>query len=652
VADKITQDEDGEQIETKEARNVFDGYALVEAAFIQSPGQPYPYGIQGLPAINTTNPTKRAHLQAIQAEVTRMAESLDAIADLALAEGVFQVTQGNYDRAGAMLSAMTQGNSPPDPEIVRTLRSGTPIAQRVALHLQTGAVASTWPGGLGKRGTVEQGLNRWLADMLPRPARIRFVVRLNGAPPVEQNIATLGLQPIDLVYMIGDDLLGETTELETRIAFDNRRRNKDDSLDVQIEFMAALSDPQSVTLFELLPQLRALRQIVTDSRPLEPNDYVLPSEASSRPIQDADQQGVDFAELNTRVQAASTAFTTAVDNLRLNIPVLGADGQPDSKRANAEKLRTALRALADFGVPDAFPLSAFGASAEAKLILTQQAVNIHTIASRNLENALALKAAGDSDSLNPQERVARYRAAVQAIFGASFNLIPRFNLKNQAEVQAAASFRDAAPAANLTRHHRANPVIIDEWLQGVARVQPRVGKLEMAYILGENFGTPRTQQKPLQLPFRQSDFWVAVEYPETFVPEGEFLSILQILPSTGFQPAVLQCGLMIDEWVEVIPSKFETTGIAFHIDQPGTEPPQTLLLAVTPEISGTWTWDKLVGILQDTFDRAQLRAVEPEQIGDTALGQLLPAILTPVASRRFATISTDLIHQTAVRFSD
>jgi hypothetical protein len=41
----------------------------------------------------------RSVKQAIIAEVERLKETLDSISDLSLAEGVFQVTQGNYERA-------------------------------------------------------------------------------------------------------------------------------------------------------------------------------------------------------------------------------------------------------------------------------------------------------------------------------------------------------------------------------------------------------------------------------------------------------------------------------------------------------------------------------------------------------------------------
>src|SRR5690606_32740541 len=138
------------------------------------------------------------------------------------------------------------------------------------------------------------------------------------------------------------------------------------------------------------------------------------------------------------------------------------------------------------------------------------------LTSRSLESAQALKAAGDDATLSSQERIARYRAAAQAIFGGAFNLIPQFSLTNAQAVQEAVTFRAAPPAGNLTRHPRANPLIVDEWLQGVTRVQPRAAELETAVIMAEAFGLPQAMQpKPLQLPFRPSDFWIAVEYPET-----------------------------------------------------------------------------------------------------------------------------------------
>ena len=116
-----------------------DGYALLEAVFVQDPPLQYPFGVEGLP----TDPNDGAR-QAIIVEVKRLEDTLDSIADLALAEGVFQVTQGNYERAGAMLKALSEGNAPPEPEIVRTPRSGVVVNHKLAVHLETGEVVSPW----------------------------------------------------------------------------------------------------------------------------------------------------------------------------------------------------------------------------------------------------------------------------------------------------------------------------------------------------------------------------------------------------------------------------------------------------------------------------------------------------------------------------
>ncbi len=656
VADKITPDEEDEHIETKEARNVFDGYALLEVTFLrdEEEREEYPYGIEGLP-----DPELKSGKAAIVAEVSRMADTLDAIADLALAEGVYQVTQGNFDRAGAMLKALTEGNNPVEPEIVRTPRSGSALTQRVTLHLATGGgITSPWPGLLSERAKMEPGLNKWLGDLLPSPDKIQYAVRLGDSAPEQQNLASLGLQPIDLVYLIGDDLADETTELESRIAYENRRNVDDDSLAVRIEFMADLADPEGITLFALLPLLRAQRELVTGSRPLAADDFGLPSETTSSPAEDANPKGYDLVELQGRVEVAFTAFTDAVHELGNAIPDPDADGNRDLALADAEELRRTLLSLAAFGVPDAIPLSAIGASDEAKSLLVNQAVSIRESVDQKLIRAEALKTAGNETTLTAEARTARYREAAQAIFGPAFNPIPVFKLKDPGEIQAAVDFRDAGRALSLTRHHQDNPHIVAEWLQGVARVREKVGTLESVLIFGEALGRFSLDIKPLQLPFREQDHWVAVEYPEVksedvdkpdaFVPEGDFLSLVQWLPSSSFTPGQPQSGLLVDEWLEVIPGKRETTGIAVHYNQPSTEPPQVVLLAVTPEITGAWTWDKLAGILNDTLNRAKRRAVEPDQLGNGAFGHLLPAVISAVTSYPFATISTDFVHQTAV----
>ena len=65
-------------------------------------------------------------------------------------------------------------------------------------------------------------------------------------------------------------------------------------------------------------------------------------------------------------------------------------------------------------------------------------------------------------------------------------------------------------------------------------------------------------------------------------------------------------------------------------DQPGSEPPQTLLLAVSPHRKPMWVWNDLADTVLETMEMARKRAVEPAQIQDSYLGQFLPALVAPI----------------------
>ena len=77
-----------------------------------------------------------AEAAAINAEADRLLESHDAVADLALSEGVYQAVLGNYDRVASTYDAYARGNFPPEPDVVRTPLNGIGLTHRVALHLE------------------------------------------------------------------------------------------------------------------------------------------------------------------------------------------------------------------------------------------------------------------------------------------------------------------------------------------------------------------------------------------------------------------------------------------------------------------------------------------------------------------------------------
>ena len=90
------------------------------------------------------------------------------------------------------------------------------------------------------------------------------------------------------------------------------------------------------------------------------------------------------------------------------------------------------------------------------------------------------------------------------------------------------------------------------------------------------------------------------------------------------------CGLLIDEWTEVIPLEKETTGLSFHYDRPNAEAPQTMLLVTPTKLTGNWEWIDIVDALHHALDSARLRAVEPYHIDQTVYARYLPPLLSPV----------------------
>jgi hypothetical protein len=97
-----------------------------------------------------------------------------------------------------------------------------------------------------------------------------------------------------------------------------------------------------------------------------------------------------------------------------------------------------------------------------------------------------------------------------------------------------------------------------------------------------------------------------------------------------FDAAAHQCGLLLDQWTEVIPSTTKDTGLTFQFDRPDNEPPQAILVVTPATADGLWHWEDLTAALNETLDLAKLRAVEPVEIDATPYSRLLPATVMAV----------------------
>jgi hypothetical protein len=656
--------------ESLPASNVVNGVALAEVT------ASFPYGATGAVIAATA-----AERQAIEQEKDKLADTLDALKDLLLAESTYQMVQGDIERAGAVLSALQDARIPPQLDVIDTPRSSQlTFTNRITLQFENAdpgmQTNNPWhPIPMTPRARMETGLNKWLGTVLGSPEDMVFRVAhldADGAESghLDMNAAELALQPIDLIYITGDELntgaadekpeaRTGASELEKRIAYRYRQvKALEDEVVVRIEFMkpeAAGKKP----LGHMLPLLRMLKSMITDSRPLHAGDFDPPSK--SNPGDPENPEGYDQLNLQGRVETAAALFQSYLEelgHLPVTATVKDSLGDPQTctdlkstfaaldetgtaleeitfsfDGAHVPDLQAVLIRLAGFGMPDAFPQLLSALSEEAIRRLLEQARGVLRRGAQAQARASALQAEAASAS-RLRTRVEKYTAAGKALLGEAFNILPLFNYNNEADIQQ--SNADRSQLLKYATDTLKMTFPADEWLQNVSHVRPKSRRWDTIRTLVESFQADLLALHPVQLPYRAGDRWLAVEFPETDAITGEPFNLLHdtlsltIHGEAAFAPAARQCGLLIDDWTEVIPAQEEVTGITFNYDQPNTCPPQVLLLAVTPQETGRWSWENLVGILNDTLQRAKRRAVEPlllDKIDRPELGVLLPAIV-------------------------
>ena len=736
------KEDENVSIEAIEARNVMDGVRLVE--HIKKTGdEAFPFGIESLDKLPKPTGTQAA---AINAEVQRLLDTHDAVADLALAEGVHQAVQGNYDRVASTLDTYSKGNFPPEPDVVQTPRSGIALTHRIGLQLESGVAPSGTP-----RSKAEPALNRWLAEVLPTLSKIFCQVEYfdpiaNAQKSRDVTLQDLQLQPIDVLYLLQTTSEQSMGELDDRILLHviNTFTPRPD-VEFKIKYLGKPAD--EISIFEVAPLVASLRSLVLRSCPLRASDISLQTE--SRQEQDeavfVNDERIDA--VRTPLEALHTNLTTfnadpanidaaingiiallteaagfgipqtgwgwvyewkrqafndvlkRVDELaarwderliEYNALIIEYNALPDPGN-DAEKFALLERAERFISTQPTFPMAAthadFKTSLDVKLAnfttrlgqfktnvlqantqsltalltsvkallpvsdfdlvgielaeleksivsfaaeLNSRAQQVATEADNRLKASESLLTA-HNNAASAAERVQLLEAAARSLLGDEFRLIPEFGLA-AAQGDEWEKALDASTNDKLFRHQTQTLKVdfpVDDWLYGVARVREKLHHWERCMMLVSAFGKAEPQLQPIQLPSKPDDHWLALEFPAEHDPGGDRL-LYTAHYATPFKKSQRQCGLLLDEWTEVIPANEETTGIAFHYDRPNSEPPQVMLMVTPAASTGAWQWRDLVDALNETLEMAKKRAVEPVHVNATAYARFLPATVMAV----------------------
>lgn len=612
--------------------NTIDGVALLDA--YKNPNIAFPYGISAL------NGVPKATEDAFIAQIDKIMDAIDALGDLAIAEGTYHVVGGNYARAGAMLKALSQQNYIPEPEVIQTPRTGRRLTHRIGAvmaPITSGNATAFWAGALSPRANAAPTLNAWLAQQLPAPnqilCKVYYKVLSSGnapTPPVsisEIDISTLGIEPIDFLYLFPDSTTDDNSELAKRckqalleLLHDANPGYQFAKLGVNFSERVPIWSDDVMTIEELAHLIAPLRQIVLKARPMSALDVVHPSSPLNGNVDDFN---LNIPEVQQRVQQLYQAIVTQKSQLHNNFQNL-LDAALFGLEITDLEFSEDLFVLADYSDQ----ISRFDKAFEKRIGAYQKII------------------AKINPTLNHKKQFKLYQEAAQALVGKSFRLLPQFTPHNSSELHQSYTDRNAILP-------NAQPLEVEGWIMGLSRVREGMQYLEEFSLMQNVLGGSNQMGihiKPLQLPYRPNDHWVGLEVPvdyyqkhkedATFVSLDK-LSLVLELPS-NFSSLSTLSGFIMDEWTELIPNEEETIGVSFHYDEPNAEPPQAILMAIHPETTkstGKWYWKQLINTLHSTLELAKIRAVEPDQLQAVeatvgsifdAYAHMLPATFTRI----------------------
>ena len=614
VAKKLEQTT--QTVESIAANNVVDGLVLQRAwKAIPRDGLPPAQWLQQLFVRGSKEPPPSMVLPAVDrliAELDRLDASVDAVSDALVAESVHQAVQGNPLRTASTLEAIASGEAaPPELEVVRTVRTGIGLTYRVVTLLGgKTALPPTWPApSTPHRYAAEPYLSQWVARLLGDPAAVRCLVErvdpTTGAvvETREVRLVELLLGPLDLIYAGEASRDAAPSEIEQRLMYVAARKAPPMPAGAILRINPTRQPTFAATELsygEFTEVLRTVRRLVTAVRGIDASELATPQQ--NQPA------AIDLVELTARANTAEAVIRSIQATLKtaLSTPTTTA----------LDTLRDAILAAAGFGIAGAVPVSLVGDTPADRATLLAQGTSVVKELAQRTEQLTTLKTRFNAATATADDQRDQQLARLRAVFGNGFVVLPRFTAPNALELEQA--------LADSTKVQDGDALAATTWMLRASRVRDGIARFDAALRYAEALETgERLTLRVAQLPYQLDDRWVALPLkPGRPLSTSRFSLVVQAVP--GFDVKRPIVGLLIDEWVEVVPSPMETTGVVFQYDQPDATPPQAILLAVPPDPDQPWNLWQLQQVVLETLDLARIRAIDPDNLDE--VGHYLPAM--------------------------
>lgn len=574
-----------------------------------------------------------ANLRVLTILVVQLLEIYDALSDLLLAEGVYQMVQGNAEKASLALKMGGNGGNVTLPEITKIAAPFQLFSQRMMLVLNGAGNEQSWTPSKSPLSTLLPQLNEWLAQQLPNLEKIKLSAKIEGSGgQVVIPLSILELQPIDLLLRLKSTQFSKDDAGLTYLAQLAVRKtgNFAATTSVEIDFNRnSIYKADEYSLVELLPLLKSIWKLLNQGRAAQPADWFpepfLEAQNPSPVITAPLEQGL--GKITASIEAGSIPQYLQQLQSQNNAvkALLDEDLNMEASQNSIQQLLKTVLSGAAYGTWDVRPQLHPDATPTFRLELVETADRLYHTLQERLENLQDIDLSPD-----PDDRYADLLRQIQVLYGDYLPVFPQFALPNAKDVLA--SWNDNKLLEN------AGSFAVEEWLQGVALVFDNAGHYLGLNVLRESMSAKAAGNalKIVQVPFlrEQPNSWAAGSLPPGHqMPSGTVALALETMIPLSINQIV--GGFVFEEWREKIPLRTHNAGVAIHYDQPNyAEPAQALLLAVPAQIKGSWTWDDLMQTILDTMQMARKRAVTPSAYQNTWLNQFLPAIIAPIDSNR------------------
>jgi hypothetical protein len=508
---------------------------------------------------------------AVVAAIADLERTHDAVADLLLAESVHQLVSGNSARAAAALDALGAGEAaPPEPEVVRTPRTGVSIQHRLAILIPDPQTPRhTGWNNAAPRAQAEPALEIWAQGALGDPAKLVI------AAGSEVTLAQSQLCALDVIFDSDSDSV-DNSRLVARL------RAAMPELGTDVSPLAPIWELSGM-----------LRMTLMSGRALAASDLGPPQGA------DAVGRTADAAEFLARARTALEMLRAIAMGTAPQAELAGFGIWPVAGGSAVEPLieQAAARVVAASALLDR---AAPPAPAKAVIELASQALATIFGGSFLARPVLLPPPAGESDlwagALSPSAVRPRPGADIRpwlARVGTIRNATSTFG--------ETLLVREALEQRPLLRAVQFPAAAFSGWA-ALPFPDGRPPMTPLTSVVVEVAGVQAGDPEPklaAALAGVILDEWLEV------VPRR----LERRDPARPDEP-----GELVD---------ITTTGLALNANAPGARPPQAILLALSPD-GGDWTDERLVHALDEALALAKMRTITLQNL--PYAGLQLPAL--------------------------